>query len=85
MNLRYEPPATNAPVTPTSFRVTAPNGLSLEPTGGSCASLTGCSVVFNGVPNGTHYFTVRAEWTHGPPSSPVVLEKMSADTTIAVP
>ena len=86
LNLRYEPPTTNAPMPPTSLRVTAPNGLNPGQYSGVCAALAGCSFVFNAVPQGTHQFTVSAEWTWPLGSaSAVVVAKMSADTTIAVP
>lgn len=86
LKYRYEPPATNAPAPPTSFRIAAPYGLNqLSP--GTCTGLAGCSLLLNAVPAGTHRFTVTAQWTlYGPngPSGPVVA-RASADTTVVIP
>jgi len=93
MRFRYEPPSTNAPILPSDkFYVTSPYGLNqLVQIGGAskpafgvsseCWTAGGCSFVVSGVPSGTHVFTVTASWISGP----VLLGKISANTTVTIP
>jgi len=91
MKFRYEPPLTNAPILPSdSFYVTSPYGLNqlvAVSTGkplvheSACMTAAGCSFVVNGVPSGTHVFTVTASWISGP----LVMAKISASTTVIIP
>ncbi len=84
LKVRYEPPATNAPIAPTSIRVTSSSGSTQTPSGGPCAGLAGCSFVFPTMARGTHQFTVIATWT-SPMGSGQALDKTTAETTVVVP
>jgi hypothetical protein len=91
MKFRYEPPLTNAPILPSdNFYVTSPYGLNQLVAVGTgkpllresaCMTAAGCSFVVNGVPSGTHVFTVTASWISGP----IVLAKISANTSVIIP
>jgi len=93
MKFKYEAPLTNAPSLPSDkFYVTSPYGLNqlvavpslshAGTPGSACiTNATGCSFVVNGVPSGTHVFTVTASWISGP----IVLAKISANTTVIIP
>jgi fibronectin type 3 domain-containing protein len=91
MAFRYEAPSTNAPQLPSAnFYVTAPYGLNQlvavpnlghsGTPGSACWTASGCSFVVTGVPSGTHTFTVTASWISGP----IVLAKISANTTVVI-
>ena len=84
LKFRYEAPATNAPQLPQDrFRVTSDYGVDLPVVGGSaCAGLAGCTLVVNGVPSGSHVFTVTASWGSAR-NNPVTT--MSAANTVVIP
>jgi hypothetical protein len=87
LRARYEPPASNAPVSPSSVRVTTLYGAN-QTSSGYCSDPTGCSFVLTAVPSGTHRFTMLAEWTRLNPTTGgpgAVIATVSADTTIIVP
>jgi hypothetical protein len=92
MKFRYEAPPNNAPSLPSEkFYVTSPYGLnqlvvvpSTTKSGvvsSACWTVGGCSFVVNGVPSGTHVFTVTASWIFGPE----LFSKISENTTIVIP
>lgn len=90
---RYEPPLTNPPNLPALYRVTAPYGLS-QGSLASCAGITGCTVVVNGVPSGSHKISATSAWSMGSMGMNAaaaalprnaVFARVSADTVITVP
>jgi len=84
LKFRYEAPATNAPQTPSErYHVTSDYGLDQVVSSGTfCASLAGCTLVVNGVPSGSHVFTVTAGWGNSR-TNPIVT--MSANNTVVIP